>query len=484
MKKSLKIILVLMTILMFTNYVFAATEVSKSDATMKLVKDEICDITFGEYGSFEKKLANIDTENKTIDISLKVTNNDNGDHTHEEITKEDVAGEVVLLIDISGSMTHPNNNITINNVTYSRKDLVMSAADSLVDKLFTANPQIKIGVVEFASSEDEYKRGTDEDAKIVSQGLSNSKEIVKNDLNTVKNDTLGNTTDIDIGLKKANELLQTSTDTEAKKYIVLLTDGVPNAAEGISLKYSPAVINATKERLQSLSNSGINIISVLMGISDDPIQIATEGYSSPITHMEYAKSAFGTSSAPTVGSVYYIENEGITDTISNQIYKDLIPKETTTIIDDSSKYALTDIVIKDYIPQNIVDNFEFSLLTKPDKGTVTETIDTTDNSITWTIPELKAGETSTFTYRLSLKDKFSNDIVGINLPTNKDVTIDYKEGDTPGPQKHNDKCPIVALDVLSPKIIPKTGSYTWIIIGSVAVLAIVASIFAIAKSNK
>ena len=42
--------------------------------------------------------------------------------------------------------------------------------------------------------------------------------------------------------------------------------------------------------------------------------------------------------------------------------------------------------------RELVDNFTFSYVTKPSKGTITDKIDTTTNSITWTIPELKAGE--------------------------------------------------------------------------------------------
>ena len=83
------------------------------------------------------------------------------------------------------------------------------------------------------------------------------------------------------------------------------------------------------------------------------------------------------------------------------------------------------------------------------------------------------GETSSLTYRLKLKAKFHGDIVGINLPKNKKVTIDYKEHDTPGKTVETTKSPVVALDVEAKKAIPQTGTDTHVVAGFVvAALAI------------
>ena len=142
-------------------------------------------------------------------------------------------------------------------------------------------------------------------------------------------------------------------------------------------------------------------------------------------------------------------------------------------MEDEKQYKLTDIVIKDYFPANIVQNFEFATLKEATKGNISAKIDTSDNSITWTISELVAGETATFTYRLSLKDSFDSDIVGKNLPTNENVTVDYKEDGVQGEQKQNDKCPIIALDVQATKDIPQTGSNTWLAVGTLVALSVI-----------
>ena len=68
--------------------------------------------------------------------------------------------------------------------------------------------------------------------------------------------------------------------------------------------------------------------------------------------------------------------------------------------------------------------------------------DTTDNSITWTIGNLKPGESATYTYRLTLKDTFDSSIIGKNLPTNEKITITYKENDKDGKPVEDTRCPV------------------------------------------
>lgn len=445
MRKNLKFAIALLLLMcLFGTTIFAVSTASKANATMSLVENNVCNITFGKYGEFEKKLIKCDTENKTIDIGLTVKNNQ-----EEEIAK---AGEVVLLIDASNSMS--TNPVSLNGETMTRKQLVLDSASKLVDKLFENNADIKIGVVEFATSTDTSKEGTDADAKAITTALTNVKTEVANALSQVSTDVMGARTDIEVGLDTARKLLSDSTDTN--KYIVVLTDAIPNTAKGVVADlYTEASADPTKAKLKELSEDGVNIISMLIDISEDDILITGRPEDATFeTYKDVANYVFGTALAPTAGSVYYVEDDKVLDTVTNSIYNELMPK---------NEYVLTDIVIKDHFPQNIIDNFEFAALTEANIGKISAKVDTTDNSITWTIPELKPGEVGSFTYRLSLKDTFSSEIVGVKLPTNKNVTIDYKENDKDMPQKSNDKCPVVMLDLPAPKDIPQTGSNTWIV---------------------
>lgn len=452
MKKAIKILSIVMAIALIINSVcLAATMVNKGNASMSLVEDNVCNITFGQYGEFQKKLIKCDTENKTVDISLTAKNK------AEKL--EDKKADVVLLIDSSRSMS--TNQVQINGKTTTRKQAVLDSATQLIDKLFAANSNIQIGVVEFATSTETNDEGftiegTDKDANIVTEKLSNDKTVISSALEQVAASKMGGRTNVEVGLDAANSLLNTEKDPEVEKYILVLTDAIPNTSRGVTMDtYSDKTAVPTKNKLVELKNKGVNVISMLINMTDDPINISQE--TPKPTYKQVAEKIFGTTTAPTSGKVYYVTDNEVENTVSNEIYADLI----------QVSYELDNIVIKDYFPKNIIDNFEYAELTKASLGEITATVDKKDNSITWKISKLEAGQTATFSYRLSLKNEFSSEIVGIKLPTNQNVKITYEEEGKPG-SAENDKCPIVALDLLPTKDIPQTGNYTIIYVAGIA----------------
>ena len=488
-RRILKCTLIFMVVIFFSTTVFAGTPVSSGDATMSLVKDEKAELTFGQYGTFEKKMAKIDTENKTIDITLSATNNEK--LGADETTTSLKAGEVVFLID--GSRSMKVNQVTVNGTTTTREAIIINAAKQLAKKLFAANSEMKIGVVEFATSTTSSEQGTDADAKKITSSLATTLDNVNTALDTVASDTMGSMTDLEAGLDVAESLLNTTSTSNDKKYIITLTDAIPNVAIGVTPQsdgtgftsaYDEKVFTPTKNKLVALKKSGINVMSLLINMTEDEIQLSTMDPKPTYKHV--AEEIFGTTTNPTAGPVYYVDDDAATTTITDTIYNDLLETKTTKA---SYKYKLTDIAIKDVIPQNIVDNFDFSYVTAPNIGTISNTIDTSDNSIVWSIPELNPGETAMVTYRLSLKKQFDSDILNINLPTNKNVTIDYKENGNNGPQVSSDKCPVVKLVTESPKVpdnIPKTGTNETQIFVLIIIAAAIGTISYIlyAKNNK
>ena len=109
----------------------------------------------------------------------------------------------------------------------------------------------------------------------------------------------------------------------------------------------------------------------------------------------------------------YCINE-IEDTIVNDIFDSLVLTKDNSI---------SNITITDYFPQEIIDNFDFEYVASPNIGTVSQAIDTTNNSITWNIELLNAGETASLSYKLTLKDDYDKDIIDQILPTNTNVDI-------------------------------------------------------------
>ena len=457
MRKTIYGILIALFIVLFTATSSFAATINKGNATMTLVEDNVCNITFGEYGEFEKKMIECNTTEKYVDIRLTAKNN------AEKL--EDKKANIVLLIDASRSMS--TNEIIINGERITRKEAVLQSAQALVDKLLSANPNIKIGVVEFATStetDDEgYTiEGTDLDAKTVTEELTNDADTITEALNTVSEDVMGARTNLEVGLDAAYTLLQTNNDPDTEDYIITLTDAIPNTARGVvGDTYTDATRVPTKNKIVELGEAGVNLISMLIEMSDDEIAVSQEDPKP--TYREVAEEIFGTATSPTSGEVYYVQDEEVEDTVTNKIYSSLVQEQ----------YVLDNIVIKDYFPQNIIDNFTYAQLTESNIGEVTAKVNKEDNSITWTIPSLGPGEEATFTYRISLNNEFNGEIVGINLPTNENVEITYEENGNPGFEE-NDKCPIIALDVLPQKDIPQTGIYTGLYIaGGVAIMAIV-----------
>jgi Mg-chelatase subunit ChlD len=485
MKKILRFSFVLLFIVLLSSTVFAGTQVSKNNATMKLVEDNVCDISFGKYGTFEKKMTNIDVNNKTIDISLTAKNNATAPKstTHTETALKNA--DIVFLIDNSNSMTANK----AGEVT--RKQAVLNATNDLIDKIFEKGDNIKIGVVKYATSKTATV-GSENDATIVTPSFVSTADTAKDAIKKVQDDTNVKdypTTDIEAGLTVANKLLNTETDSYINKIIVLLTDGIPNYAlnvgpvangQGFESCYDEKVFTPTKNKLVELNDAGVNVMSVLINMSNDEIQMST--MDPKPTYKEVATDIFGTQMNPTAGPIYYVSDSDIADTITNSIFSSLTEEREVTDT-DGEEYSLTDIVIKDYFPDYIINNFDFAYLTKPEKGEVSAEVDKQDNSITWTISKLDYGETATFTYRLKLKDSFDGDIIAKNLKTNKNVTINYKENGKDGEPKENDKCPVVILDVLPSNPIPKTGTNTFVI-ATLAISGVVIAIVSIIKFKK
>ena len=185
------------------------------------------------------------------------------------------------------------------------------------------------------------------------------------------------------------------------------------------------------------------------------------------TFGEIIREIFGTPENPTAGHFYYVTDDQIETTITNDIYNSLIPVSQ----------SLTNIVVKDYFPEEIVNNFDFAYVSNANIGNISAEIDTTDNSITWTIPELASGQTATVQYTLKLKENFDSSIVGKILDTNEKVDITYNDFDGVAQSKTSDVTPKLQL-AEPPAVLPKAG--TTILI-SLAVLATGLLVFSIVK---
>ena len=413
---------------------FAATT---GKTTLELVENTVCTINVDDLAKFEKKITKFSKEEKSATLTLSLKNTKVSESTTKPV-------EVFLVIDNSASMRENK----VGDIT--REQAVINSANKLVDELFEANKNAKVGLVSF-SSLDTTKgetEGTINDGKLLLT-LSDSKSKIKETISSIPTTNAGPRTNIEAGITIASQNYTKNENTN--RYIVLLTDGCPNNdLSGTFAKYSGTVASNTKSKLQSIEKGGINIIGAMIGLNSTVVE-----QQSGKTYQALAEEVFGTTANPTISNYYYVNDtaEDIESTIVNKIYSNIIVKKDNT---------LKNFVIKDYFPKEIIDNFNFEYVASPNLGKISQKVDTTDNSITWTIPELKEGETATVSYKLTLKDNYNKEIINKILPTN--TKVDLKGEDSDGKKYEETSTDSPKVRVLSQKdntiantVIPQTG---------------------------
>ena len=285
MSKS-KILFILFLLITLISTISSA---SYSNVTMSVVEEPVCTINFGNNSTFTKQLISKDLNNKEVTLQLQVQNN-------EESTKP--TGEVMVVIDNSKSMLEKVTD------TQTREDLVINSAKTLISNLLQDNTKLKIGVVSFSTNTDISKEGTAEDAKLISDLTNDSTSLLKSISNIEYN---GPRTNLESGITLAQKYFTEDTDS-SHKYLIVLTDGVPNVAINYDKNYySDDVITKTKTALSSLSSKVDNVYVMLTGITDGDVVAAP----STKTYNQIISEVFGTTEKPTIGNFYYVNDSYI-----------------------------------------------------------------------------------------------------------------------------------------------------------------------------
>lgn len=456
MKKIFTLTLFLLIILIATNVLAVTT-------TMEIVEDNICKITLNDYSSLEKKIISSDLTNHQVTLQLEITN-DSGLLIP--------TGELMLVIDSSDSMD------TIVEGTTTRKDLVLDSANKLVESLLTVNSSLKIGVVTFSTGtetdgEGNLITGTEADAQKVCD-LTTDLSKLTTSISAIEGTS--QYTNLDSGLQLAKNSFSSENNN---KYMIVLTDGLPNLAVGyndlVTYDGLTNVINQTKTTLTSLED--INVITMLTGIDNEEAIFRQEGENS-YTYGQVINEVFGTEENPTIGKFYNVSDEEINQTITNDIFEDLVPVTQ----------SLKNITVVDYFPQYIVDNFEMTYVEGIDTSNVSTEIDKETNSITWNLDNLSAGQSAKIQYNLTLKEEFDESIIDQILDTNEKVEVNYTDFDNTKKTVDSDVTPKIKLttppkedNTIAKDDLPQTGS-PLVILGFVCLVSL--CIFLGYKSQK
>lgn len=388
LKNKKKIIFAIIAILMMVSTTCLAATTSSEKAKLEIVENNICTINIQNMANFEKKIIASDLEKKELTLQLKVSN------ITEPIFNKPT--EIMLVIDNSLSM----KDTISTNVT--RLKAVTDSAKTLATELLK-NENVSIGVVSFSTGDNE---GTISDASLKVKPTKSTEDVLSA-IAEISEGELGPRTNIDAGLTVGNQNFSANCES---KYLILLTDGVPNTAVGgPTMTYSADTATKTKAKLNALNDDDVTIFSVMTGVSSTKIETSTN-----LTYKALAEEIFGTTENPTVGKFYYISDSEIEETICETILGNFL---------DTSANTLTNLKIYDYFPKEIVDNFDFSYVTSANKGTISPTIDLQNNVIIWTIDKLEPQESATVSYKLKLKDNIDTSILDVILNTNEKVEI-------------------------------------------------------------
>lgn len=392
------------------------SNVFATDTTLEIIqKSSENKYLENDQGYVSKSIVDSNNSTGEVTIELKLSN------TKKELeNKKD--SEIFLVVDNSPSMDF------VTSTGKTRKELILNSATQLVTSIFNNSNNVKIGLIDFHGENGWFEYASISNAT-VRLPLTNNKDSVLSAIeNQLQRETVGGT-NIDAGLQVAK---RNFSDTSNNKIIILLTDGIPNADVNGTDPDAPNDVTDpdcikigenTKNTLLKLKESGIYTITLLTGMSESDGNTDKSGtiYPNPNTleeQLEAAKNIFGTPANPTADRYYLVNNLDINKIITEDIFKDV-----SKIIQN----PLNSVKIIDYFPKDITDNFEFSYLSKPSLGTISDTIDIESKTITWDIETLKGNEIATLQYKLKLKNMNNDTLLNKTISTNDKVLLTYED---------------------------------------------------------
>ena len=398
MKKLLSVTLSIFIILTSFSYVLGADIKTKLNIIQKSSETEYLE---NDQGYISKTIVDSNEDTGEVTVELKVSNTSKD----TEINKNT---EIFLVLDNSKSMDY---NAT---ETETRKSVIASAATNLVNNIYNNNSNVKIGIVRFASKINGKASGSDKEyyqpnAANLMNELTSDKTYI---LNTISEYSAMETeagTNIYAGLKKAYEYFSSE---NTNKIIILLTDGLPTEYTESYYDYASqtSVDSNTKNYIEQIGNR-VTLISLMTGIIEN---------SDEEEDSNRVEEIFGTNENPTAGYFYNISDADIDSIVNNDIFQNVM---------DIFQNPINNVTIVDYFPKDITDNFEFSYVENLNIGTVSDEINTENNTIEWDIGTLRGDEVATLRYKLKIKNMNNEELLNKTITTNERVVLTYEDNE-------------------------------------------------------